>query len=110
MKRSVFLSLFLCTVVLGQPTISDEAIWKDFTTWLQKQTPNSKPGEMIRAYRENLIRQRIATDEASRRMGVVSNFIFARHKGVEVLWDKVFAGTNPIWVWLLWNDAPKGGV
>jgi hypothetical protein len=40
---------------------------------------------LIRAYRENLIRQRIAADEAGSRMGVVSNFIFARHKGVEVL-------------------------
>ena len=98
MKRLVFLSLSLCTVVLAQSSISDEAVWKDFTTWLQKQTPNSKPGEMIRAYRESLIRQRIATDEAGRRMGVVSNFTFTRHKGVEVLWDKVFEGNNPIFI------------
>jgi hypothetical protein len=31
-------------------------------------------------------------------MGVVSNFIFTRRKGVEILWDKVYAGTNPIFL------------
>jgi 2-polyprenyl-3-methyl-5-hydroxy-6-metoxy-1,4-benzoquinol methylase len=98
MQCPVLLSLFLCTVVLGQPSISDEAIWKDFTTWLQKQSPNSKPGELIRGYRENLIRQGLAADEAGSRTGVVSNFIFTRHKGVELLWDKVYAGEHPIFV------------
>ncbi|HEV3197890.1 MAG TPA: hypothetical protein VGZ73_08280 [Bryobacteraceae bacterium] len=70
MKCPVLLSLFLCTVVLGQPSISDEAIWKDVTTWLQKQAPNSKPGELIRGYRENLIRQGLAADEAGSRTGL----------------------------------------
>ena len=31
-------------------------------------------------------------------MGVVSNSIFRRRKGVELLWDKVFAGNNPIFI------------
>src|SRR5437016_9209374 len=31
-------------------------------------------------------------------MGVVSNFIFTRRKGVELLWDKVYAGSNPIFI------------
>jgi len=31
-------------------------------------------------------------------MEVVSNSIFRRRKGVELLWDKVYAGTNPIFL------------
>ena len=31
-------------------------------------------------------------------MGVVSNSIFTRRKGVELLWDKVYAGNNPIFI------------
>ncbi|MEO7142624.1 MAG: methyltransferase domain-containing protein [Bryobacteraceae bacterium] len=31
-------------------------------------------------------------------MGVVSNSIFTRRKGVEVLWDKVYAGYDPIFI------------
>ena len=31
-------------------------------------------------------------------MGVVSDFIFTRRKGVEFLWDKVYAGKSPIFI------------
>lgn len=31
-------------------------------------------------------------------MEIVSNSIFTRRKGVELLWDKVFAGSNPIFI------------
>ena len=31
-------------------------------------------------------------------MGVVSNSIFTRRKGVELLWDKVYAGNDPIFI------------
>lgn len=98
MKSLACLSLCVCLVVFGQPTISEETVWKDFTNWLQKQVPNSKPGDLIRSYRETLLRQGIPDDEVRRRMGVVSNSIFTRRKGVELLWDKVYAGNNPIFI------------
>jgi SAM-dependent methyltransferase len=53
---------------------------------------------LIRSYRENLLKQGIPDDEAKRRMGVISDSIFTRRKGVEFLWDKVFAGDNPIFI------------
>jgi 2-polyprenyl-3-methyl-5-hydroxy-6-metoxy-1,4-benzoquinol methylase len=31
-------------------------------------------------------------------MGVISKFIFTRHKGVELLWNKVYGGNNPIFI------------
>lgn len=93
-----FVLLFVSMTCLAQPTISEEAVWKDFTSWLQRQQPNSKPGDLIRFYRENLRRQGVPDDDAGRRMQVVSNSIFTHRKGVEVLWDKVYGGSNPIFI------------
>lgn len=64
----------------------------------KRQQPNSKPRELIRSYRESLLRQGVPEVEASRRMGLVSNSIFTRRKGVGLLWDKVYAGSNPIFI------------
>jgi hypothetical protein len=95
-----FALLFLCLLAIGfaQPQISDADVWNDFTRWVQRQQPNSKPGELIRSYRESLLNQGVSEDEARRRMGLVSNSIFTRRKGVELLWDKVYAGNNPIFI------------
>jgi SAM-dependent methyltransferase len=90
--------LCFAAMAFAQSAIPNEAIWKDFTTWLQAQPPNSKPGELIGSYQENLRKLGIPGDEASRRMRVVSNSIFIRQKGVEILWDKVFAGNEPIFL------------
>jgi len=98
MKSLVFFSICLCMIVSGQQSTSEEDVWKDFTDWVLKQAPNSKPGDLIRSYREGLLRQGIADDEVRRRMGVVSNSIFTRRKGVELLWDKVYAGKNPVFI------------
>lgn len=53
---------------------------------------------MIQRYRANLLQQGVTEDEARRRMSVISNSIFTRRKGVEALWDKVFAGNDPIFI------------
>jgi 2-polyprenyl-3-methyl-5-hydroxy-6-metoxy-1,4-benzoquinol methylase len=92
-----FLALLLFSAVAIAQT-PDTQVWSDFTTWLQHQQPNSKPGELIRLYRENLLRQGLSRDEAGRRMSAISDSIFTRRKGVEILWDKVFAGTDPIFI------------
>jgi 2-polyprenyl-3-methyl-5-hydroxy-6-metoxy-1,4-benzoquinol methylase len=96
----LFALLFLCLLAIGfaQPQTSDADVWNDFTRWVQRQQPNSKPGELIRSYRESLLKQGVSEDEARRRMGLVSNSIFTRRKGVELLWDKVYAGNNPIFI------------
>lgn len=98
MKFVTFVPLFLSLIAFAQPATSEADIWRDFTIWLQRQQPNSKPGDLIRSYRESLLRQGVPEDEAGRRMGVVSNSIFTRRKGVELLWDKVYAGANPIFI------------
>jgi len=51
MKSLALLPLCLRVSAFAQPSISDEGIWKDFTNWLQKQAPNSKPGDLIRSGR-----------------------------------------------------------
>jgi 2-polyprenyl-3-methyl-5-hydroxy-6-metoxy-1,4-benzoquinol methylase len=98
MKFLFCVLLCLSARVLAQDTPTEEIIWKDFTGWLVRQPPNSKPGELISSYRESLLRQGIAADEASRRMQAISNSIFTRRRGVEALWDKVFAGNDPIFL------------
>ena len=96
--RFAFTFLCLLVVASGQTSLSEETVWKDFTTWIQRQKPNSKPGDLIRSYRESMLRQAVPEDEVSRRMGIVSNFIFRRRPGVELLWDKVYAGKDPIFI------------
>ena len=92
--------LLVCNTWLtfAQTPSGDEAIWKAFLGWLDVQQPNSKPVELIRAYKANLIRDGVPAVEAKHRMGVISKFIFTRHKGVELLWNKVYAGNNPIFL------------
>ncbi len=98
MKFAALVTLSLYAIAFVRSPISEENIWKDFTSWLQRQQPNSKPWHLIRSYRENLLREGVPEGEATRRMGVVSDFIFTRRKGVEFLWDKVYAGSHPIFI------------
>lgn len=88
----------IAAIALAQTPPSNDAVWNDFTAWLRNQPPNSKPGDLIRSYRENLVHRGLPEAEARRRMNVVSNAIFSRRKGVEILWDKVYAGNNPIFL------------
>lgn len=90
--------LMFSIVCLAQPASPDTEVWRDFTTWLQRQQPNSQPGELIRLYRENLLQQGVPQAEAGRRMSAISDSIFTRRKGVEALWDKVYAGSDPIFL------------
>ena len=98
MRSVAFLLLCLSAMTSAQPAISNERAWSEFTTWLQTQPPNSHPNDLILSYRESLLRQGIPESEVSRRMEAVSNAIFTRRKGVELLWDKVFAGKDPIFI------------
>jgi 2-polyprenyl-3-methyl-5-hydroxy-6-metoxy-1,4-benzoquinol methylase len=98
MRYFLFILLCLAVIAAAQPSIPDDAVWKDFTSWLQRQPPNSKPGELIQSYHDNLLRQGVPAEETGRRMRVISNFIFTRRRGVELLWDKVFAGKDPIFL------------
>jgi SAM-dependent methyltransferase len=91
---------WLCIALLAsaQALGDEEGTWNAFLGWLELQRPNSKPGELIGAYKANLIHQGVPDAEAIRRMSVISKFIFTRHKGVELLWNKVYAGSDPIFV------------
>ncbi len=82
----------------AQAPNSDEQIWKAFLQWLDVQQPNGKPADLIAAYKTSLIHEGAPQAEADRCMRVISGFIFTRRKGTEVLWDKVFAGGNPIFL------------
>lgn len=98
MKFLAFLLLCLSAIAWGPQAASEEAVWKDFTAWLERQPPNSKPNDLTGAYRENLRGRGISDGEAGRRMEIISNSIFSRRRGVELLWDKVFAGGDPIFI------------
>ncbi len=98
MKLLAPFALSLCLLAFSQAQPSADAIWGDFTGWLIAQPPNSKPGDLIHSYRQSLDRQGIPDAEAARRMAVISDSIFTRRKGVELLWDKVFAGSDPIFL------------
>lgn len=96
--RAAIVALVLSLTAIAQQPVSSDDVWKDFTTWLARQPPNSRPGDLIRNYRESLLKQSVPAAEARRRMRLVSDAIFTRRKGVEILWDKVYAGNNPIFL------------
>ena len=87
------ISLALC----AQVPRGDDLIWSNFVIWLRSQPPNSKPGDLIANYRKQLGSDGVPENEVSHSMQVISNYIFTRRRGTEVLWDKVFASRdNPI--------------
>lgn len=111
MKPAAFVLFFVSAIALAQSKISEPDVWQDFTRWLEKQQPDSRPGNLIDSYCESLRKLGVSEEEVHRRMKIVSNFIFTRRKGVEILWDKVYAGKNPMFIQrpnALLMDAIKG--
>jgi len=98
MRGLVLAALLLLPALGATPPESDQEIWDTFIHWLQAQPPNSKPGELIAAYKADQIHQGVPEAVASHRMQVISDCIFTRRKGTEVLWNKVFAGSHPIFL------------
>lgn len=64
----------IAAIALAQTPPSNDAVWNDFTAWLRNQPPNSKPGDLIRSYRENLVHRGLPEAEARRRMNVQMRF------------------------------------
>ena len=75
-----------------------EARWKAFLDWLSAQPPNSRPADLLRPYREVLIRGGMPPAAAERETDRLGHLAFTRPDGARVLWDKVYAGRNPIFV------------
>jgi len=98
LSRSVFSILTIVCAGFGQTTSADEAIWKDFLRWLDAQPANSRPLDLIRPYREELLRRGVSPGEADRRLDLVSGLVFRRPDGVKLLWNKVYAGKDPIFL------------
>ena len=101
MKRGFILRLFWFLTIVGAgfaQTGGDEAIWQDFLKWLDALPPNSRPMDPISTYRDAMLRRGIPAAEADRRLQFVSGFVFNRPDGVKLLWNKVYAGKDPIFI------------
>jgi SAM-dependent methyltransferase len=99
MPRRIALRLCLCmaaALLRAQP--DPEARWKAFLAWLSAQPPNSKPADLIRPYRAELIRQGMSNTEAERELARLGHLAFTRPDGAKVLWNKVYGGHDPIFV------------
>jgi len=75
-----------------------EAQWKAFLAWLSARPPDSHPANLIRPYREELIRKGMSPVEAQRELDRLGNLAFTRPDGAKVLWNKVYGGRDPIFV------------
>ena len=99
MRRRLWLWLCLCTAApLLCAQTDSEAQWKTFLAWLSAQPPNSKPAELLRPYRAELIRKGMSATEAERETDRLGHLAFTRPDGAKVLWNKVYGGRNPIFV------------
>jgi len=97
--RSVPCWLWLCltaALLCAQPDA--EARWKAFLTWLIARPPDSKPANLIRPYRAELIRKGMSPAEAERELDRLGHLAFTRPDGAKVLWNKVYGGHDPIFV------------
>jgi len=92
-----WVGLLLAAALLCAQTDPD-AHWKAFLAWLSAQPPESKPANLIRPYRAELIRKGMSPAEAEREMERVGNLAFTRPDGAKVLWNKVYAGHDPIFL------------
>jgi SAM-dependent methyltransferase len=72
--------------------------WRAFLAWLSAQPPDSKPANLIRPYRAELIRKGMSPNEAEREMERLGHLAFTRPDGAKVLWNKVYGGRDPIFV------------
>jgi SAM-dependent methyltransferase len=91
--------LWLCLsamLLCAQP--DSEARWKAFLAWLSARPPDSKPANLIRPYREELIRQGMSPAEAERESDRLGHLAFTRPDGAKVLWNKVYGGHDPIFL------------
>lgn len=79
-----------------------EAQWKAFLAWLGAQPANSKPAELLRPYRAELIRKGMSPADAEREMERLGHLAFVRPDGAKVLWNKVYGGHDPIF-----TEAPN---
>lgn len=83
-------------LLCAQPDADSQ--WKAFLAWLNAQPPNSKPANLLRPYRDELIRQGMSPAEAERETDRLGHLAFTRPDGAKVLWNKVYAGVGPIFV------------
>jgi SAM-dependent methyltransferase len=91
--------LWLClaaALLCAQP--DPEAQWKAFLAWLTSQPPDSKPANLIRPYRSELIRKGMSPADAEREMERLGHLAFTRPDGAKVLWNKVYGGHDPIFL------------
>ncbi|MGC9948600.1 MAG: class I SAM-dependent methyltransferase [Bryobacteraceae bacterium] len=91
--------LWLCltgAILCAQP--DSEARWKAFLTWLSARPPDSKPANLIRPYRAELIDKGMAEADAEREMERLGNLAFTRPDGAKALWNKVYGGHDPIFI------------
>ncbi len=95
MRRGIW---FVVAGMLLCAQTDPEARWKAFLEWLSAQPPNSKPANLLRPYREELIRQGIPPAEAERECDRLGHLAFVRPDGAKVLWNKVYGGSDPIFV------------
>ncbi len=96
-RASRRLTLLLTAALLcAQPDA--DARWKAFLAWLSARPPDSKPANLLRPYREELIRQGMSAAEAERETDRLGHLAFTRPDGAKVLWNKVYGGHDPIFV------------
>jgi SAM-dependent methyltransferase len=91
--------LWIClTAVLLCAQPDREAQWKAFLAWLSARPPDSKPANLLRPYRAELIRKGMSSAEADRELDRLGHLAFTRPEGAKVLWNKVYGGHDPIFV------------
>jgi SAM-dependent methyltransferase len=101
---AVILGLVLSLVALDKPYARsqlgsvDENAWDTFLQWLAQQPPNGDPQRLLAGYRDELMRQGSSEREATQRASAVAALAFRRPEGVRLLWDKVYAAKNSIFV------------
>jgi SAM-dependent methyltransferase len=86
----------VAALLCAQP--DPEAQWKAFLAWLSAQPPDSKPANLIRPYRAELIRNGMSPAEAERELDRLGHLAFTRPDGAKVLWNKVYGGHDPIFL------------
>jgi SAM-dependent methyltransferase len=91
----LYLSL-TAALLCAQPDPDDR--WQAFLAWLSERPPDSTPANLLRPYRAELIRKGMPPAEADREMERLGHLAFVRPDGAKVLWNKIYAGRDPIFI------------
>jgi hypothetical protein len=75
---------------------SNEAVWQQFTDWLESAPQFDGPREMYNKYRAGLVANGASNSEADRQMDVIERLMRERPDAYRAMFNNIYRTDNPV--------------